>query len=113
MPHVAYAARCSREKHKKMPAHTEHAFESAIEAGLTDSGGYEKRQPAEGNWKIHYLWDEALRADSLLEILQRFMHLEVKRPAPIVLRTSPLTWTACSTSSSSRAWKATMGSSQG
>ena len=34
--------------------------------------------PVEGNWKTHYLWDEVLRADSLLEILQRFMHLEVK-----------------------------------
>ena len=32
----------------------------------------------EGNWKTHYLWDEVLQADSLLEILQRFMHLEVK-----------------------------------
>ncbi len=34
--------------------------------------------PVEGNWKTHYLWDEVLRADSLLDILQRFMHLEVK-----------------------------------
>ena len=34
--------------------------------------------PVEGNWKIHYLWDEVLQADSLLGILQRFMHLEVK-----------------------------------
>ncbi len=34
--------------------------------------------PVEGNWKTHYLWDEALQADSLLDILQRFMHLEVK-----------------------------------
>ena len=34
--------------------------------------------PAAGNWKTHYLWDEVLQADSLLEILQRFMHLEVK-----------------------------------
>ena len=34
--------------------------------------------PVEGNWKTRYLWDEVLRADSLLEILQRFMHLEVK-----------------------------------
>ncbi|MYB05008.1 MAG: type I restriction endonuclease subunit R [Gemmatimonadetes bacterium] len=34
--------------------------------------------PVEGNWKSHYLWDEVLQADSLLEILQRFMHLEVK-----------------------------------
>ena len=34
--------------------------------------------PVEGNWKTHYLWDEVLDADSLLEILQRFMHLEVK-----------------------------------
>ena len=34
--------------------------------------------PIEGNWKTHYLWDEVLQADSLLEILQRFMHLEVK-----------------------------------
>jgi len=35
-------------------------------------------RPVEGNWKTHYLWDEVLQADSLLEILQRFMHLEVK-----------------------------------
>ena len=34
--------------------------------------------PVESNWKTHYLWDEVLQADSLLEILQRFMHLEVK-----------------------------------
>ena len=34
--------------------------------------------PVEGNWKTAYLWDEVLQADSLLEILQRFMHLEVK-----------------------------------
>ena len=33
--------------------------------------------PVEGNWKTAYLWDEVLQADSLLEILQRFMHLEV------------------------------------
>ena len=33
--------------------------------------------PVQGNWKTHYLWDEVLRADSLLDILQRFMHLEV------------------------------------
>lgn len=33
--------------------------------------------PVEGNWKTHYLWDEVLGADSLLDILQRFMHLEV------------------------------------
>ena len=32
----------------------------------------------EGNWKSHYLWDEVLQADSLLETLQRFIHLEVK-----------------------------------
>ena len=34
--------------------------------------------PVQGNWKTHYLWDEVLAADSLLDILQRFMHLEVK-----------------------------------
>ncbi len=34
--------------------------------------------PVEGNWKTHYLWDEVLQADSLIEILQRFMHLEKK-----------------------------------
>ena len=34
--------------------------------------------PVEENWKTHYLWDEVLLADSRLEILQRFMHLEVK-----------------------------------
>ena len=28
-----------------MSSHTEHAFEAAIEAGLTSSGGYEKRNP--------------------------------------------------------------------
>ena len=33
--------------------------------------------PVEGDWKTVYLWDEVLQADSLLEILQRFMHLEV------------------------------------
>ncbi len=33
--------------------------------------------PVEGNHRTHYLWDEVLQADSLLEILQRFMHLEV------------------------------------
>jgi len=34
--------------------------------------------PVEDNWKTHYLWDEVLQADSLLDILQRFMHLEAK-----------------------------------
>lgn len=34
--------------------------------------------PVEGNWRTHYLWDEVLERDSLLDILQRFMHLEVK-----------------------------------
>ena len=34
--------------------------------------------PVAGNWKTAYLWDEVLQADSLLEILQRFMHLDVK-----------------------------------
>ena len=34
--------------------------------------------PVEANWKTAYLWDEVLQADSLLEVLQRFMHLEVK-----------------------------------
>lgn len=31
----------------------------------------------EGDWKTHYLWDEVLCRDSLLDILQRFMHLDV------------------------------------
>lgn len=35
--------------------------------------------PVEGNWKTHYLWDEVLQVDSLLEILQRFMHLEKEK----------------------------------
>lgn len=34
--------------------------------------------PVEGNWRTAYLWDEVLEADSLLDILQRFMHLEIK-----------------------------------
>jgi type I restriction enzyme R subunit len=34
--------------------------------------------PVAGNWKTHFLWDEVLQADSLIDILQRFMHLEVK-----------------------------------
>ena len=33
--------------------------------------------PVEGTWKTHYLWDEVLQADRFLEVLQRFMHLEV------------------------------------
>ena len=33
--------------------------------------------PVAGNWKTGYLWEDVLRADSLLDILQRFMHLEV------------------------------------
>ncbi len=37
--------------------------------------------PVEGNWKTHYLWDEVLEADSLLDILQRFMHLEITEKA--------------------------------
>ena len=35
-----------------MPSHTEHAFETAIEAILTGSGGYETRKPG--------AYDEAL-----------------------------------------------------
>lgn len=35
--------------------------------------------PVEGTWKTHYLWDEVLQANSLLDILQRFMHLEVRQ----------------------------------
>ena len=35
-----------------MPSHTDRAFETAIETGLTDSGGYEKRRPS--------AYDEAL-----------------------------------------------------
>jgi type I restriction enzyme R subunit len=34
--------------------------------------------PVPGNWKTHYLWDEVLARDSLLDILQRFMHLDVR-----------------------------------
>ncbi|MCF7981157.1 MAG: DEAD/DEAH box helicase family protein [Pseudomonadales bacterium] len=30
------------------------------------------------NWKTHYLWDEVLEKHSLMDILQRFIHLEVK-----------------------------------
>ena len=33
--------------------------------------------PVEGKWRTHYLWDDVLQADSLVDILQRFMHLEV------------------------------------
>ena len=33
--------------------------------------------PVPDNWKTHYLWDEVLQAASLLDILQRFMHLDV------------------------------------
>ena len=44
--------------------------------------GYGAGNPAvEGNWKTHYLWDDVLSADSLLEILQCFLHLEVKHSA--------------------------------
>ena len=46
--------------------------------------------PVANNWKTHYLWDEVLRADSLMDILQRFIHLEVtehKTPAGRGIRT--------------------------
>lgn len=33
--------------------------------------------PVADDWRTHYLWDEVLSAESLLDILQRFMHLEV------------------------------------
>ncbi|MDR2991358.1 MAG: DEAD/DEAH box helicase family protein [Burkholderiaceae bacterium] len=33
--------------------------------------------PVQGNWKTHYLWDEVLTRESLLDILQRFMHLDI------------------------------------
>jgi len=42
------------------------------------SGGGAGNPPVKDNWKTHYLWDEALQADSLVDILQRFMHLEAK-----------------------------------
>jgi type I restriction enzyme R subunit len=35
--------------------------------------------PADGNWKTGYLWDEVLQADSLLDLLQRFVHLETSQ----------------------------------
>lgn len=42
------------------------------------SDGHGSGNPVvEGTWKTHYLWDEVLTADSLLDILQRFMHLDV------------------------------------
>ena len=44
--------------------------------GNNHGAGY---PPVEGNWKTHYLWDEVLQVDSLLEILQRFMHLEKEK----------------------------------
>ena len=34
--------------------------------------------PVAGDWKTAYLWNEVLQAHSLLEILQRFIHLEKK-----------------------------------
>lgn len=46
--------------------------------------------PVAGNWKTHYLWDEVLQADSLLDVLQRFMHLEATErqiEAPTGLKT--------------------------
>ena len=33
----------------------------------------------EGSCKTHYLWDDVLQGDSLLEILQRFIHLDIKK----------------------------------
>jgi len=34
--------------------------------------------PTEGKYRTHYLWDEVLAKDSLLDILARFIHLEVE-----------------------------------
>lgn len=48
--------------------------------------------PVADNWKTHYLWDEVLQKDSLMDILQRFMHLEVKNrkvETPKGMRTIP------------------------
>lgn len=44
--------------------------------------------PEPENWRVAYLWDEVLQADSLLDILQRFMHLEVKTKKVITDRGS-------------------------
>ena len=35
--------------------------------------------PVAGSCKTHYLWDEVLQADSLLDILQRFIHLDIRK----------------------------------
>jgi type I restriction enzyme, R subunit len=51
--------------------------------------------PVQGNWKTHYLWDEVLRADSLLDILQRFMHLDVtERTVDTPARKRKVRWEA-------------------
>ena len=34
--------------------------------------------PIEGNYRSAYLWEEVLRKDSLMDILARFMHLEIE-----------------------------------
>src|ERR1035437_3575252 len=37
-----------------------------------------KNPPIEGNFATAYLWEEVLRADSLLDLLQNYLHLEEK-----------------------------------
>ena len=43
-----------------MPAHTEHDFETAIEAGLIDRGGYEKRDPSAYDETMALFPDDAI-----------------------------------------------------
>jgi len=43
-----------------------------------DCHGAGNPQPAEGKYKTSYLWEEVLARDSLMDILARFLHLQVE-----------------------------------
>lgn len=46
--------------------------------GAGEVGGAGNPQPPDGDYATAYLWQEVLKRDSLLELLQKFLHLEVK-----------------------------------
>lgn len=46
--------------------------------GAGEVGGAGNPQPKDGEYATAYLWQEVLKRDSLLELLQKFLHLEVR-----------------------------------
>ena len=49
---------------------------AALQSRLSERGGQSAGQG--GNYRTAYLWEETLTRDSLLDILARYMHLQVE-----------------------------------